>query len=75
MDPEIVEFLKAVNARPEMDLRALAPQEALKLMRSNSLTTDPGTEQASRSGTCGSRDPTVQFQSGCTCLSLRGLAR
>lgn len=44
MDPEIVEFLTAVNARPEIDLHALAPEEALKLMRSNSLTTAPGTE-------------------------------
>jgi acetyl esterase len=41
VDPEIVEFLTAVNSRPEVDLHALAPAEALKVMRSNSLTTTP----------------------------------
>jgi acetyl esterase len=44
VDPEIVEFLTAVNARPALDLHALAPEEALKLMRSNSLTTAPAAE-------------------------------
>jgi acetyl esterase len=41
VDPEITEFLTAINARPEVDLHALAPAEALKAMRSNSLTTAP----------------------------------
>jgi acetyl esterase len=45
VDPEIIEFLKAVNARPAVDLHALAPEAALELMRSNSLTTSSAVEE------------------------------
>jgi len=43
MDPEVAEFLKAVNARPEIDLQSLPLEQALQLMRGSSLTTATGT--------------------------------
>jgi acetyl esterase len=44
VDPEIVEFLRGINAKPETDLQAMPLAAALQLMRGNSLTTMPAVE-------------------------------
>jgi acetyl esterase len=44
VDPEIVEFLRGINASPETDLQAMPLPAALQLMRGSSLTTVPAVE-------------------------------